>query len=68
MNRSIRIFVVVLVFLGGLSVTTQAAGIVHDAEYYILEAQNGERWAAEDGKRTAKEIRCSAQHHPHHVG
>jgi arylsulfatase len=23
-------------------------GIVHDAEYYILEAQNGERWAAED--------------------
>ncbi len=22
--------------------------IVHDAEYYILEAQNGKRWAAED--------------------
>ncbi len=22
--------------------------IVHDAEYYILEAQNGQRWAAED--------------------
>jgi arylsulfatase len=22
--------------------------IIHDAEYYILEAQNGERWAAED--------------------
>ena len=22
--------------------------IVHDAEYYILDAQNGERWAAED--------------------
>ena len=22
--------------------------IVHDAEYYILEAQHGERWAAED--------------------
>ena len=54
MNRSIRIFVVVLVFLGGLSVTTQAAGIVHDAEYYILEAQNGERWAAEDGKLDAR--------------
>lgn len=26
----------------------QAAKIVHDAEYYILEAQNGKRWAAED--------------------
>ena len=23
-------------------------GIIHDAEYYILEAQNGERWSAED--------------------
>ncbi len=30
--------------------TTAAAKpkIVHDAEYYILEAQHGERWAAED--------------------
>ena len=25
-----------------------AKDIVHDAEYYILEAQNGERWATED--------------------
>ena len=25
-----------------------AAKIVHDAEYYILEKQNGERWSAED--------------------
>ena len=24
------------------------AEIVHDAEYYVLEAQNGEKWAAED--------------------
>ena len=24
------------------------SGIVHDAEYYILELQNGERWALED--------------------
>ncbi len=29
--------------------TAQGAGkIVHDAEYYILEAQNGERWANDD--------------------
>ncbi|MHC4743751.1 MAG: sulfatase-like hydrolase/transferase [Planctomycetota bacterium] len=26
----------------------RAAEIVHDAEYYVLEAQNGEKWAAED--------------------
>ena len=25
-----------------------AAEIVHDAEYYIVEAQNGEKWAADD--------------------
>jgi len=25
-----------------------AADIVHDSEYYILEAQNGEKWAADD--------------------
>lgn len=33
--------------LGSRSVMAQEA-IVHDAEYYVLEAQNGERWAAED--------------------
>ena len=31
-----------------------AQDIVHDAEYYILEAQNGERWAAEDKDLDAK--------------
>jgi arylsulfatase len=29
--------------------------IVHDAEYYILEAQNGEKWAAE-GKELDKKL------------
>ena len=31
-----------------------AADIVHDAEYYILEAQNGKVWEVEDGKLDAK--------------
>ena len=31
-----------------------AADIVHDAEYYILEAQNGKAWAVEDGKLDEK--------------
>ena len=31
------------------SVSARAANkLVHDAEYYILEAQNGEKWAADD--------------------
>ena len=28
--------------------TVQADDIIHDAEHYILEAQHGEKWAAED--------------------
>jgi len=27
---------------------TLANGIVHDAEFYVLKSQNGEKWAAED--------------------
>ena len=38
-----------LVFGFTLSVAqTNAADIVHDAEYYVLEKQNGERWSLED--------------------
>ena len=32
----------------------RAAEIVHDAEYYVLRAQNGERWAVEDKEVEAK--------------
>ncbi len=30
---------------------TAAQKIVHDTEYYILEAQTSERWTAEDAER-----------------
>ena len=38
-----------LILVTGVA-TVKAANkeIIHDAEYYILEAQNGERWAADD--------------------
>jgi arylsulfatase len=36
------------------AVAQQADRIVHDAEYYILEAQNGQRWAVEDQDLDAK--------------
>ncbi len=32
----------------------QKPKIVHDAEYYILEAQHGQEWAAEDKELDAK--------------
>jgi arylsulfatase A-like enzyme len=39
----------------GLACNSVAAGdIVHDAEYYILEAQNGKVWEVEDGALDAK--------------
>ena len=42
-----------LLVLASISLITvcgsvQANELVHDAEFYILEAQNGEKWAAED--------------------
>jgi len=46
---------VVATLLGLLMVGfASAQDIVHDAEYYILDAQNGERWAAEDQELDAK--------------
>ena len=32
----------------GAAAAKEGDKIVHDAEYYILKAQNGEKWAAED--------------------
>ena len=37
-----------------MSLIATAKDIVHDAEYYILEAQNGETWAADDQSVDAK--------------
>jgi len=65
MKREIlAVAAVTAVFLATASV--QAKDIVHDAEYYILEKQNGERWSAEDtdlDKRLA-EFRVSAATRP----
>lgn len=46
---------VVATVLGLLVVgVASAQNIIHDAEYYILEAQNGTRWEVEDGKLDAR--------------
>ena len=49
----LSIFVFTFVALAGFSLAGSSAlaaknKIAHDAEYYILEKQNGEKWAAED--------------------
>jgi arylsulfatase len=53
--RFVREFIcLVVVGLLGLPSTLGAADIVHDAEYYISEEQNRERWAADDEVVDAK--------------
>jgi len=43
------LYAALAILLGTGAVAAKEGGkIVHDAEYYILEAQNGERWADED--------------------
>jgi len=51
-----------LICLLGLSLNQAAARIIHDAEYYILKAQNGERWAAEDEELDSKLAELKAKH------
>ncbi len=47
---SVATLSIIMIFLAQGMSSGQANDIVHDAEYYILEAQNGERWAAEDAE------------------
>ena len=47
--KLILIYAVLATLLGTGAVAAKENGkIVHDAGYYILEVQNGEKWAAED--------------------
>jgi hypothetical protein len=48
MNWSIRGAVVAVTLLLAVPAMVRAADIVHDAEYYVLEAQNAEKWSADD--------------------
>jgi len=52
MNRMKKTLRNLLILCAGaftaISGPVQAADIIHDAEYYILEAQNGKKWAEDD--------------------
>jgi arylsulfatase A-like enzyme len=41
---------------------SEAAEIIHDAEYYVLEAQHGEKWAVEDAELDAKLAALEEKH------
>jgi len=51
-----------IMIAGPVSATSKPDAIIHDAEYYILQAQNGERWAAEDEKLAAKLAALEKKH------
>ena len=51
MMKSILTAPLIALLLVSLAVANE---VVHDAEYYILEAQNGKVWAVEDGKLDEK--------------
>ena len=56
-------FFLLLATSSGVAVAQRQTGkIVHDAEYYILEAQNGKRWAAEDKSLGAKLAELRKKH------
>lgn len=48
MKKSISFYLIACIIFAFLQAANAQDKIVHDAEYYILKAQNGERWATED--------------------
>ncbi|MGI9483275.1 MAG: sulfatase-like hydrolase/transferase, partial [Hyphomicrobiales bacterium] len=46
-NIALSVFSLLLIVATGIAAKAET-NIAHDAEFYILEAQNGEKWAAED--------------------
>ena len=49
-----RCVIIALSLLCTSSIWGQSPGIVHDSEYYVLEAQHGEKWADQDVQLQAR--------------
>ena len=54
MTRVVTVTIAAVVGIVALCAFPAASQIIHDAEYYILEAQNGEKWASDDKAVDAK--------------
>ncbi len=63
MKRTLLITVLSFMLISCFSITPQAEDkIIHDAEYYILESQNGEKWAKEDTEIDKKLVELKKKH------
>jgi len=51
----LRASLIAFLSMGLMSQVAFAKDLIHDAEYYVVEAQNGEKWASDD-KATAKRL------------
>ena len=51
----LRVSLIIFLSLGLFSQGVLAKDLTHDAEYYVVAAQNGEKWASDD-KATAKRL------------
>ena len=53
-KQTIATIIALKILIMGAIVPAQAQDVIHDAEYYIIEAQNSERWKADDKSIEAK--------------
>jgi hypothetical protein len=53
---------VVVVFVASAATLQATNEIIHDAEHHLLEAQHGEKWAAEDKEIDAKLAEFEKKH------
>ena len=52
--KNLHILMLIVAFVIAGCGYTQANEIIHDAEYYVLEAQHGEKWVAQDKEISKK--------------
>ncbi|MEH6471592.1 MAG: sulfatase-like hydrolase/transferase [Halopseudomonas sp.] len=50
--KPLSAIVATMLALTGVSVAASAKELIHDAEFYVIQAQNADRWAAEDQQLT----------------
>ena len=59
---SLTVIPVLVLSLAGNALAKGASEIIHDAEYYVLEAQHGTKWAAEDKELDKKLTKLRKKH------
>ena len=59
---SLSVIPSLLFSLAGNALAKDPEGIIHDAEYYVLEAQHGDKWAAQDKELDKKLAELRKKH------